>query len=133
MRLKTISFRKMSIAAERIKQLHKLRDKLTQRWERVIAAQVKYYNKKHLSKNFKVENLIMLSIKNLKQKRLNKKLFHKFIESFRVEESVKKQTYHLIFFNIYRIYFVFHVSLIEFYWWQKCNNNKSFFFQFRID
>ena len=80
-----------------------------------------------MSKNFKIENLIVLSTKNLKQKKLNKKLFHKFIESFRVKKSVEKQTYRLIFFNIYQIHFVFHVLLIESYQRQKYDNDKSFF------
>ena len=119
--------KKMSIATKRMKRLHEFRDELTQRWKHVVVAQIKYYNKKHLSKNFKIENLIMLSTKNLKQKKSNKKLFHKFIESFRVKKSVEKQTYRLIFFNIYRIHFVFHVSLIELYRRRKCDNDESFF------
>ena len=119
--------KKMSIATKRMKWLHEFRDELTQRWKHVVVAQIKYYNKKHLSKNFKIENLIMLLTKNLKQKKSNKKLFHKFIELFRVKKSVEKQTYHLIFFNIYRIHFVFHVSLIESYRRRKCDSDKSFF------
>ena len=68
-----------------------------------------------MSKNFKIDNLIMLSTKNLKQKKSNKKLFHKFIELFCVKKFDQKQTYYLIFFNIYQIYFIFYVSLIELY------------------
>ena len=71
--------------------------------------------------------MIILSTKNLKQQKSNKKLFYKFIKSFRVKKSVEKQIYRLIFFNIYQIHFVFHISLIKSYRQKKCNNNKSFF------
>ena len=98
----------------------------------VVVTQIKYYNKKHLFKNFKIENLIMLLTKNLKQKKSNKKLFHKFIELFRVKKSVEKQTYCLIFFNIYRIYSVFHVSLIELYRRRKCDSDESFFLNSKL-
>ena len=36
-----------------------------------------------------MNNLIMLTIKNLKQKRLNKKLFHKFINLFQIVDKIK--------------------------------------------
>jgi hypothetical protein len=43
----------------------------------------------------------MLSIKNLKQKRLNKKMSHKYVESFRIKNKSKTQVYRLILLNIY--------------------------------
>ena len=57
----------------------------------------------------------MLSIRNFKQKRFNKKLTHKFIESFRVENKIEAQTYRLTLLFIYRIHNIFHVSLLKFY------------------
>ena len=36
-----------------------------------------------------MSDLIMLTIKNLKQKRLSKKLFHKFISFFRIIDKIK--------------------------------------------
>ena len=36
-----------------------------------------------------MNDLIMLTIKNLKQKRLNKKLFHKFMNFFRIVNKIK--------------------------------------------
>jgi NADPH-dependent 7-cyano-7-deazaguanine reductase QueF len=57
----------------------------------------------------------MLSIKNLKQKRFNKKMLHKYVESFRIKNKSKTQIYRLILFNIYRIYNTFYVSLLKLY------------------
>ena len=57
----------------------------------------------------------MLFAKNLKQKRFNKKLSHKFSNSFRILKSFDTQTYRLIFFSIYRIYSIFHVFLLKSY------------------
>ena len=68
----------------------------------------------------------MLLIKNLKQKKFNKKLFHKFVESFRVVEFVNKQIYHLIFSNIYRVHSIFHVSLLKSYKQRDCDSAESF-------
>ena len=53
-----------------------------QRLQRANVEQIKYYNINHKLKKYVVNDLILLSIKNLKQKRFNKKLSHKFIESF---------------------------------------------------
>ena len=74
--------KKMSTATERMKRLHEFRDELTQRWKHVVVAQIKYYNKKHLSKNFKIENLIILSTKNLKQKNQTKNYFINLLNRF---------------------------------------------------
>jgi len=57
----------------------------------------------------------MLSAKNLKQKKLNKKLLNKMIEFFCIQELINKQMYHLDLLIIYRVYSVFHVSLLESY------------------
>ena len=55
----------------------------------------------------------MLTIKNLKQKRLSKKLFHKFINLFRIVDKIKTQAYRLFLSIIYRIYNIFHISLLK--------------------
>jgi len=57
----------------------------------------------------------MLSAKNLKQKKLSKKLSNKMIEFFHIQELIDKQMYHLDLSIIYRIHSVFHVSLLELY------------------
>ena len=57
----------------------------------------------------------MLLIKNLKQKRSNKKLSNKTINLFIIRNAVDKQAYRLALSSIYRIYNVFHISLLELY------------------
>ncbi len=81
----------------------------------MIDAQTKYYNWKHKSKFFNVDDLIMLSAKNLKQKKLSKKLSNKMIELFYIQKLINKQTYHLNLSIIYKVYSVFHVFLLESY------------------
>ena len=62
-----------------------------------------------------MNDLILLSIKNLKQKRFSKKLSHKFVESFRMKDKIEKQTYRLILFNIYRIHNTFYILFLKSY------------------
>ncbi len=57
----------------------------------------------------------MLLIRNLKQKRFNKKMSHKYVESFRIKNKSKTQVYRLILLNIYRIYNTFYVLLLKLY------------------
>ena len=44
-----------------------------------------------------MSDLILLSIESFKQKRLNKKLSHKFINLFRMKNKIDEQTYCLMF------------------------------------
>ena len=74
-----------------------------------------------------MNNLIILMIKNLKQKRLNKKLSYKFINLFRIVDKIKAQIYRLFLFIIYRIYNIFYIFLLKRYYNRDCNNaSKSF-------
>jgi len=57
----------------------------------------------------------MLSAKNLKQKKLSKKLLNKMIEFFCIQELINKQMYHLNLSIIYKIHSVFHVFLLKSY------------------
>ena len=81
----------------------------------MINAQTKYYNWKHKFKFFNVDDLVMLSAKNLKQKKLSKKLSNKMIELFHIQKLINKQTYNLDLSIIYKVYSVFHVFLLESY------------------
>ena len=54
---------------------------LIKNFETTIKSQTKQVNKKLKIKNYRIENKIMLSIKNLKQTRL-KKYLNKYIEFF---------------------------------------------------
>ena len=86
-----------------------------QRLQRINVEQIKYYNVNYKSKKYVVNDLILLSIKNFKQKRSNKKLSHKFIKSFRMKNKINEQTYCFTLFNIYRIHNTFHISFLKSY------------------
>ena len=64
---------------------------------------------------YTIENLIMLSIKNFKQKKFNKKLSYKFAKFFKIENKINVQIYCLMLFNIYRIHNTFYVFLLKKY------------------
>ena len=71
----------------------------------------------------------MLIIKNLKQKRLSKKLFHKFVNFFRIVNKIKTQTYRLLLSIIYRIYNIFYIFLLKFYHNRDCDDASKSFMQ----
>ena len=58
----------------------------------------------------------MLFTKNLKNVRLKKKLFYKFMNSFKMIDVVKTQTYYLKLLKQWRIHSVFHVFLLKLYY-----------------
>jgi hypothetical protein len=64
----------------------------------------------------------MLFIKNIKLKNSSQKFSHKFVESFRIVETMNKQIYRLIFFSFYRIHDVFHVFYLKSYKKRKNDN-----------
>ena len=76
-----------------------------------------------------MNNLIMLTIKNLKQKRLNKKLFYKFINLFRIVNKIKTQVYRLLLSIIYRIYNIFYIFLLKPYYNRDCDDALKSFMQ----
>ncbi len=57
----------------------------------------------------------MLSAKNLKQKKLNKKLSNKMIKFFHIQEFIDKQMYYLDLSIIYRVHSIFHIFLLKLY------------------
>jgi len=57
----------------------------------------------------------MLSAKNLKQKKLSKKLLNKLLEFFCIQKFINKQTYYLNLSAIYKIHSIFHVFLLKSY------------------
>ena len=77
--------------------------------------QQKYYNQKHYLKEFYKGDLVLLNAKNLQITRSSKKLLHKYIRPFHIEEPVGMQTYCLSLSTSYWIHSVFYVSLLELY------------------
>ncbi len=119
----------VSAAKECVEMLQDVQNTLTQWWQNAINAQTKYYNQKHKFKFFNVNNLVMLSAKNLKQKKLSKKLWNKMIEFFHIQEFINKQMYHLDLSIIYRVHSVFHVFLLKLY---NCRLNDDFIFNYLV-
>ena len=66
----------------------------------------------------------MFFTKNLKNARFKKKMFYKFTKFFEVKNVVELQTYYLCLFDQWKIYFIFHVSLLKSYY--KNINNVLF-------
>jgi len=95
----------------------------------VIDAQAKYYNWKHKSKFFNVDDLVMLSAKNVKQKKSSKKLSNKMIKFFHIQELIDKQMYYLDLSIIYKVHSVFYVFLLESY---NCRLNDNFILNYLI-
>ena len=100
-------------AKDRMKIIYDTREALLQRWENVVKLQAKYYDVKHKPKTYNVGDVVMLSTKNLRQKRPSRKLSHKFIGPFRIQDLVGKQAYRLTLPSSYQIHNVFHVSHLE--------------------
>jgi len=100
-------------AVERVRELETLRKELARRWEVASGQQTRAYNKNHIPMQFKIGDLVMLSTKNLKQKRPSKKLSHRYIGPFQVQDAIGKQAYRLNLPEKYKIHNVFHVSYLE--------------------
>ena len=105
------------------------RNALIKRLRNTITTQVKYYNEKHLSQSYIVRQLIIFSIKNFKQKRSSKKLTHKFVKFFRIENKINAQTYRLRLSSTYRIHNIFHVFLLKFYHYKANSKQTNIFMQ----
>ncbi len=105
----------VSAAKECIEMLQDVQNTLMKWWQNAIDAQTKYYNWKHKFKFFNVNDLIMLSAKNLKQKKSSKKLSNKMIKFFHIQELINRQMYHLDLSIIYKVHSIFHVFLLKSY------------------
>ncbi len=77
--------------------------------------QIKYYDEKHISRIFNVENKILLNFRNIHIFKSLKNLDHKYYESFKIEKFIEKQVYKLRLSHTFRIHNVFHVSLLKSY------------------
>ena len=54
---------------------------------------IKFYNFKHKDKVYKINDKVMLSLKNIYMQKVSKKLTNKYLNSFRVEALIDKNTY----------------------------------------
>jgi hypothetical protein len=98
----------------RAKQALFMRLQLEKSWMFVSAEQFKYYDAKHTSKIYAIEDKVNLCVKNIKSIRSSKKLDYKYYESYKINMLINKQSYRLkLFANMRKIHNVFHVFLLE--------------------
>jgi Reverse transcriptase (RNA-dependent DNA polymerase)/RNase H-like domain found in reverse transcriptase/Integrase zinc binding domain/Chromo (CHRromatin Organisation MOdifier) domain len=103
-------------ATERVKKIQEERQILEERWQDAVAAQKRHYDKKHIAKEFKLEQKVMLRAKNIRQLRPSVKLADRYLGPFDIVEIIgeHKQAYRLKLPPSYKkIHDVFHVSLLE--------------------
>jgi transposase InsO family protein len=106
--------RRIPAAKDRVEKLHQLRQELRVRLVEAQERMASYYNARHVSKQFKIGDLVKLSTKNLKLK--CRKLSPRWIGPFRVLERIGGQAYRLALPNKYdRLHPVFPVQLLEDY------------------
>ena len=107
--------KKISAAKDHVKKLHKLQQKLHLWLVKVQEQMTIYYNTHHMSKQFKIRNLVKLFIKNLKLK--YQKLNFYWIKLFRVLEQIDEQIYRLVLSTKYdHLHSVFLIQLLEDYY-----------------
>lgn len=105
---------------ERTEKIREIRETAKFHLERAAATQTTYYNRKHQPQEYSIGDKVMLSMKNLKSFRPNKKLDFPFEGSFEVIGKVGRQAYRLRLPSSWRrIHPVFHVSLLEPYYERK--------------
>ena len=72
-----------------------------------------FYNKKHIHKEFNIENQMWLDICNISIKQLSKKLQNKHLELYTIMKKMSAQIYQLDISKWQKIYNVFNVQLLE--------------------
>jgi transposase InsO family protein len=101
-------------AVERVERIRAARATLAEQWKRAQETQQRAYNKNHQEMTFKVGDLVLLSLKNLKTRAPSKKLAIKRQGPYRVLDVIGTQAYRLALpKELSRIHNVFHVSLLE--------------------
>jgi hypothetical protein len=99
--------------AQRAEEVIQLRKRLTENLHKALDSQAKGYNKRHTPMKFAKETWVLLSTKNLKLARPNRKLSERFIGPFQIVDVIGTQAYKLELPPQVRVHPVFHVSLLE--------------------
>ena len=69
-----------------------------------------------MPKEFEIGDEVLLSIKNIRTKRIKKKLDHRWLRPFKIVRKTKgNQAYKLELPKLYLIYHTFYISLLELY------------------
>jgi hypothetical protein len=112
-KFKKVLKRRLSATRFRILEITILKDQLYKRLKEARKNQAKYYDEKHTSRIFNVENKILLNFKNIHTFKSSKKFNHKYYESFEMQNLVDKQAYKFNLSHTFRIHNVFYVSLLK--------------------
>jgi hypothetical protein len=81
---------------------------------KVAKNQAKYYNLKHISIIYNIDDKVLLNVKNIIFIKSFKKLNYKYYDSYEIIKLIEKQAYKLkLSFLLKEIHNVFHVSLLE--------------------
>ena len=111
-------------ARSRLEKLHELRQLLRDRLAEARERMAKYYNRKHIPKQFKKGQLVKLSARNLKFK--HPKLAPRWLGPFRILERIGAQAYRLALPDKYqRVHNVFPVQFLEDYHTRNNDDNLS--------
>jgi hypothetical protein len=95
---------------KRVATLKRIHDNISKMQER----STKYQNKKRkTAPQLKEKNKIYLFTKNLKTRKLSKKLNHVKVESFLVKKIKRSVNYELDLLKDAKVFSVFHISLLE--------------------
>ena len=78
---------------------------------------------------FDIKNLVLLLIKNFKQKRFNKKLSYKYTKSFKIKNKINSQIYRLTLFENYRIHNTFYMLQLKKYYYRVDDKITKFMLQ----
>ena len=104
----------ISLAPKRAQNLVQLRAELEKQWAQLSIDKEKYYNAKHQSKSYGVDDKIWLSGRNIWTTQPAKKLDYKYYGPFVISKYIGTQAYQLDLPEaLHNIYDVFHVSLLE--------------------
>ena len=83
-------------------------------WKKIANTQIKYYNAKHITMRFKIDNKMFLKNINIKTLRFKKKFKNKQLESFIIKKKIDTQTYKFMLSKKYdAIHLIFHVFLLK--------------------
>jgi len=98
------------LAMKRVATLKRIHDNISKMQER----STKYQNKKRkTAPQLKKRNKIYLFTKNLKTRKLSKKLNHVKVESFLVKKIKKSVNYELDLLKNVKVFLVFYISLLK--------------------
>lgn len=102
-------------ARERVETIRRERQSLESRWQNAVESQKRFHDKRTLNIKFKINDMVMLRAKNIKQQRPSKKLSDRYLGPFPVIgiKGTHQQAYKLRLSPSFKIYNVFHVSLLE--------------------